>query len=154
MEQMYQDYQDVAEFRMIYIREAHAADSDWPMKIAEEKDIREHTSKEERCTTAEMLINDKSLTIPTLIDGMDNAVNELYRAHPDRIFLIRSDGRLAVAADRGPWGFSPALEATGEWLAEFKKTGAEPELSDEVIAAAEQRAAAKASGGEAKDDGN
>ncbi len=137
MEQMYQDYRDIAEFRMVYIREAHAIDSNWPMKIAEEKNIREHTSREQRCTTAGMLINDKSLTIPTLIDGMDNAVNEMYGAHPDRIFLIRRDGRVAVAAAPGPWGFAPALEAAGQWLAEFKKTGAEPPLPAEGIAGAE-----------------
>ena len=28
MEQMYQSYRDIAEFRLIYIKEAHAADSE------------------------------------------------------------------------------------------------------------------------------
>ena len=143
MEQMYQDYKDIAEFRMVYITEAHAIDSNWPMGVAEEKNIKEHTNYGERCATAEMLISDEELTIPTLIDGMDNAVNQAYRAHPDRVFLVRSDGRLAVAAERGPWGFSPALEATGQWLAEFRESGSEPDLPAGAIEAAEERAAAK-----------
>ena len=144
MEQMYQDYKDIVEFRLIYIREAHAADGNWPVPYAKEKGINEHTSYEDRCKTAEMLIKDESLTIPTLIDGMDNAANEAYRAHPDRVFLVRSDGRLAVAAKRGPFGFVPALDETCEWLKEFKESGTEPALADGVIEAADKRAADKA----------
>jgi hypothetical protein len=128
MEQMYNTYKDIVEFRLVYITEAHAADSNRAVGYAKEKDINQHKNYGERCTTAEMLMNDKSLTMPTLIDGMDNAVNKAYSAHPDRVFLVRSDGRLAVAADRGPFGFKPALEKTSEWLAEFKKNGKEPEL--------------------------
>ncbi|MGI9517154.1 MAG: deiodinase-like protein [Pirellulaceae bacterium] len=143
MEQMYQDYKDIAEFRMVYITEAHAIDSDWPMGVAEEKNIKQHTEYDERCATAEMLISDEELTIPTLIDGMDNAVNQAYRAHPDRVFLIRSDGRLAVAAERGPWGFAPGLEAAQEWLADFRENGSEPELPEGLLEAADERAAAK-----------
>lgn len=144
MEKMYQDYRDIAEFRLIYIREAHAADSSWPMPIAKEKGINEHTSYEDRCKTAEMLINDNSLTIPTLIDEMDNVANDAYRAWPDRVFLIRSDGRLAVAAKRGPFGFEPGLKESMEWLKTFRESGTEPPLSEDVIEAAEKRAAEKA----------
>ena len=130
MEEMYQQYKNIAEFRLVYITEAHAADSNRSVGYAVEKGIKQHTNYAERCTTAEMLMNDKSLTMPTLIDGMDNAVNKAYSAHPDRVFLVRSDGKLAVAASRGPWGFAPALKQTEEWLANFKKTGKEPNLPD------------------------
>jgi hypothetical protein len=130
MEKMYQDYKGVAEFRIVYINEAHAADGRSPVAYAGELGINEHTSYEDRCSTAEMLIEDKSLTIPCVIDGMDNSVNEAYRAWPDRIFLVRTDGRLAVAATRGPFGFEPALEETIDWLTEFKRTGVEPKLPE------------------------
>lgn len=113
---------------MVYINEAHAADGSWPVPYAKEKGINEHTNYGERCTTAQMLLDEKKLTIPCIIDGMDNKVNEAYKAHPDRVFLVRKDGKLAVAAARGPWGFKPGLTATEEWLAEFKDTGEEPEL--------------------------
>lgn len=126
MEKMYQDYKDIAEFRLVYIKEAHAADSERSVGYAVEKGINQHKNYDERCTTAEMLMNDKSLTIPTLIDSMDNAVNEAYSAQPDRIFVVGTDGRLAIAGSRGPRGFKPALEDTKKWLAEFKKTGKEP----------------------------
>ncbi len=140
MEKMYNTYKDVAEFRMIYIREAHAADSNWPLGAGISKGIKEHKNYQERCTTAEMLINDKELTMPMLIDGMDNKVNTAYSAFPDRVFLVRTDGRLAVAAQRGPFGFGPGLKATEKWLADYKKTGEEPELDKAVIEAADKRA--------------
>jgi hypothetical protein len=126
---MYQDYKNVAEFRMVYINEAHAADGRRPVAYAKEKGITEHDDYEERCTTAQMLLDDKTLTIPCLIDGMDNKVNEAYSAWPDRIFLIRTDGKLAVAAARGPRGFKPGLDAANGWLKQFSESGKEPELS-------------------------
>ena len=36
MEKMYQDYKDVADIYIVYIREAHAIDSRRPVAIAEE----------------------------------------------------------------------------------------------------------------------
>ena len=125
---MYQDYKNVAEFRMVYINEAHAADGRNPVKYAKEKGITEHDDYAERCVTAQMLIDDETLTIPCLIDRMDNKVNKAYSAWPDRIFLVRTDGKLAVAADRGPWGFKPGLTESNEWLKKFSDTGSEPEL--------------------------
>jgi len=74
---------------VVYVREAHAADSSWPVGYATELNINEPKEYGERCTVAERLIKEGKLTIPCLIDGMDNAVNDQYKGHPTRIFLIR-----------------------------------------------------------------
>ena len=129
MERMYNQFKDVADFRMIYIREAHAADGPRPMGTGKSLGINEHKNYADRCQTAEMLINDRSLTMPMLIDDMENTTNQAYQAHPDRVFLVRTDGRLAVAAERGPRGFAPGLKAAAQWLEAFKKTGEEPQLA-------------------------
>ena len=139
METMYQTYKDIAEFRIIYINEAHAADSNWPMPIAKEKGINEHKSIADRCATAEMLIKDKKLTIPFVIDKMDNKVGDAFSAWPDRIFVVRTDGRLAVAAGQGPFGFKPGVQATEDWLAALRESGFEPPLDPEAVRAAEAR---------------
>ncbi len=76
-----------------------------------------------------MLAEDKSLTIPMLVDEIDDNVNALYQALPNRVFLVRKDGRLAVAASRGPMGFPPALKEAKEWLAAYATSGEEPALS-------------------------
>jgi len=141
MEKMYQEYKDIAEFRLVYINEAHPEDGSWPVQYAKEKGIRQATTYDERCQTADMLLKDKELNIPTIIDGMDNAVNQAYSAWPDRIFLVRTDGRLAVAGKQGPWGYKPALDETAKWLEEYRKTKKEPALPEGAIEAANKRAA-------------
>ncbi len=143
---MYQAYKDVAEFRMIYIKEAHAIDSTAPHESAREKGILNHKNTKQRCATAKMLIDDESLTIPTLIDSMNDAVNHAYRAHPDRIFVVRTDGRLGTAAMPGPAGFEEGIKDAKAWLSEFKNSGVEPEIPAELLEAAltkEKEAASK-----------
>ena len=113
---------------MIYISEAHATDDRRPVGYAQELGISEHKNYGERCTTAKMLMENKELTIPCLIDGMDNKVNEAYQAQPDRIYVVRTDGKIAIAAAQGPWGFAPALKQTEAWLKELKTSGEQPPL--------------------------
>lgn len=128
MEQMYQDYKDIAEFYIVYISEAHAADDRSPVGYAKELGINEHKTYGERCEVATRLQREKKLTIPCLIDNMDNAVSQNYSGWPDRVFLVRKDGTLAVAGQRGPWGFKPGMEAAADWLAEYRESGREPDV--------------------------
>ena len=130
MQKMYDDYKDVAEFRLVYIKEAHASDSSWPVEYAKELGITQHKNYGQRCAVASKLLSDKSLTIPTLVDDMNDTVAKAYKAWPDRVFLVRKDGKLSVAAKRGPWGFKPGIAAAKEWLASYKKTGIEPAIPE------------------------
>ncbi len=130
MEKMYREYKDSVDFYIVYISEAHAEDDKHPVPYAKKMGIREHKTYEERCSIADRLLKDKELTIPCLVDGMDNQVEKIYKGWPDRVYLIRKDGRLGIAAKRGPWGFKPALDRLAEWLAEYRKTGVEPALPD------------------------
>jgi len=122
---MYQDYKDIAEFRLVYISEAHAVDDRRPVPYAVEKNISEHTTYGERCSVAGRLLTDEKLTIPSIIDKMDNKVAEDYDAHPNRVFLIQKDGKLGVAAGTGPRGWRPGLKGVKAWLTEYKATGKE-----------------------------
>lgn len=130
MEKMYQKYRDIAEFYIVYISEAHAEDDKWPVPYAKKLGIKEHKTYEDRCMVANRLLTDKKLTIPCLIDSIDNRVEKIYKGWPDRVFLIRKDGRLGIAAGRGPWGFEPAVFEAEEWLATYKKTGVEPSIPE------------------------
>jgi len=42
-----------------------------------------------------------------LIDDMKNTAGTAYAGHPDRLFLVGKEGRIAYAGARGPRGFSP-----------------------------------------------
>ncbi len=139
---MYQTYKDVAQFYIVYIREAHAADGRSMQRIGEQLGMSEHKTCGERCAVAQRMFEDKKLTIPGLVDGFDNQVNDAYQGWPTRAFLIRKDGKLGVAGGRGPWGLTPALKQAGEWLKAYKETGSEPALPEAE--------SAKPSDGEAK----
>ncbi len=122
MQRLYDTYKDIAEFRIVYINEAHAANGDWPVEYAKEKGLNEHLTYHDRCTSADMMLVEEAVTIPCLIDNIDNKVNEAYAAWPDRIFVVQTDGTLAVAGKRGPFGFAPAINETAEWLATYLAT--------------------------------
>ena len=41
------------------------------------------------------------------MDGFDNQVEMAYTGWPDRLYLIRPDGRVAYKSKPGPFGFHP-----------------------------------------------
>ena len=48
------------------------------------------------------------LSIPTLIDDMENSTDQKYYALPDRLYLVGRNGRIAYRGAPGPWGFQAA----------------------------------------------
>ena len=110
-------YGDVAEFYVVYIKEAHAADGARPVPIQGEEAIYEPTSLVERRAVAKKCATKLKLKVPCLVDNMDNAVCAAYNAWPDRIYVVDTEGKIAVRSDRGPWGFKPGVDETAKWLA-------------------------------------
>ncbi len=100
---LYDQYHDRVRFLMIYIREAHPTDG-WYLGT---HDIRHHQSSEERRKVASRCELTLQYGIPTLVDDMDDAVMTTWAAHPDRLYLVGRDGRVAYAGGVGPWGFKP-----------------------------------------------
>ena len=62
---------------------------------------------EEREKAASSCLADLKITIPTLVDDMKDSVGNAYSAHPDRLFIINAEGKVAYSGGRGPWGFKP-----------------------------------------------
>jgi type I thyroxine 5'-deiodinase len=54
------------------------------------------------------------LSLPTLVDRDDNAVNRAYAAWPDRLYVVGTDGRIAYQGAPGPKGFK--IHEVEEWL--------------------------------------
>ena len=126
LNQLYQTYKELAEFRLIYIAEAHAADSGLATKFAIEYGITQHTSKAERCERADQMVQSQELAIPTLVDNMDNSVAELYSAFPTRFCLIDLEGRIAITTEYGPRDMSKAVPQAQQWLEYFEEYGRGP----------------------------
>ena len=106
---MYQAYKDRTGFLFIYIHEAHP-DNGWPLPLNQEDDVVFHRGKSwsERRSVAEQCCTRLNLTMPVVVDTMDNEVDELYAAWPERLFVIDRDGNIAYAGGQAPWGFRPA----------------------------------------------
>lgn len=89
---------------MIYVREAHPIDSNWADRSL---DVRDPTTAEERRETANRCAAALELTLPMAVDGLDDAVSLAYNAWPERIYVIKADGKIHYKSGLGPWGFKP-----------------------------------------------
>ncbi len=82
---------------IVYIREAHP-NTQYPQP----------TTYDQRVGIADSMCSDLKISIPTLIDGIDNKVGSAYSGFPDRMYLIGVDGKVKYKGARGPFGFKPA----------------------------------------------
>lgn len=106
LEAIHQQYQDRVPFFWIYIREAHASD-EWALalNVAEQIVYAQPTTNHERAQVAEKCAIALPITMPILLDGVDDAVGDAYAAYPDRLYVIDAEGRVAHRGGPGPWGF-------------------------------------------------
>ena len=47
------------------------------------------------------------LTMPLLVDTIDDQVNRAYSGFPDRLYLIDRQGKVAYKGGRGPFAYKP-----------------------------------------------
>src|SRR5438128_9281194 len=104
VETMYQANKERADFLLVYIREAHPSDSNWGVKGMTQT---EPKSLDERIEAAKKLRDKAKLTMPMVVDEMDDVVNMRYGAWPERIYIIGVDGKIAYRTALGPDGFVP-----------------------------------------------
>lgn len=120
---MYSQYKDDVQFLIVYIKEAHPSDA-WAMRVNPRlKYIKDPTNLFERYQVANTCVNDMKLSIPCVIDDMENSTADAYKGFPDRLYLVGKDGNIAFRGEPGPMGFQPdALDAAIQ--TELKKIGA------------------------------
>lgn len=112
---MYEQYKGLAEFFVVYIREAHPSNA-WQMAI----NVRERVvfddpkTFDERTRVAESCVRKLGIRIPALVDDAGDGVESAYTGWPDRLYVIGRDGRVAFKSPPGPFGFKP--KAMEDWL--------------------------------------
>lgn len=106
----FEEYKDLADFKVVYVREAHPDDG-WqvPQNKRDGVVVDSPTSFEERKRIAILCEVGLSLKIPLLIDGMDDAVERAYSGWPDRIYIVGKDGKIAFKGGPGPGQFKPEV---------------------------------------------
>ena len=94
--------------------------NEWQMESNEREGVcyRQPTMFEERLALARLVEGTLRLTIPTLVDGMDNAASETFAGWPERIYILGRGGVVLYKGGMGPFGFHPeeAEKALAELL--------------------------------------
>ena len=105
---MKQKYGDRVEFVNVYVREAHPTDG-WRMSSNDKDGVTfaQPTTDEERREVASKCCAALRMTIPLVVDHVDDRVGHAYSGMPDRLYLIDRDGKVAYKGGRGPFGFKP-----------------------------------------------
>ncbi len=106
MERLYSRFKDRIEFFVVYVQEAHPTDG-WQVESNIKDDVfyRQHQSLDEREEAAQSCTIGLNISIPILVEEMDNAIDEAYGAAPERLYLIGKDGRVAYHGGAGPHFF-------------------------------------------------
>ena len=114
VEELRNEYADVAEFAFVYIKEAHPED-EWQMDSNEEDEIvyNQPMTFAERLGLAQTFVSEMDVKTTTLVDDISNTANACYSAWPERIYIVDTEGKIVFKGGMGPFYFNP------EEIAEF-----------------------------------
>ncbi|MEX2026180.1 MAG: deiodinase family protein, partial [Pirellulaceae bacterium] len=106
VDQIAQRYKDDAVFLGVYVREAHPTDG-WRMTSNDEDGVEyaQPTSYEQRVTLANICHEKLKMSIPLLVDELDDRVGHAYSGMPSRLYVIDTEGKVAYKSGRGQFGF-------------------------------------------------
>ena len=92
----------------VYVREAHPTDG-WRLKSNDDAGIAfaQPRSKKQRERVAARCCSTLEMSMPLLVDEIDDRVGHAYSGMPDRLYVIGKDGRVVYKGGRGPFGFNP-----------------------------------------------
>lgn len=63
---------------------------------------------EDRVKVAGECMKELKLSIPCLVDDMQNTAQKGYAGWPDRLYVLDKEGKVAYKGEPGPRGFKPA----------------------------------------------
>jgi hypothetical protein len=106
---MHQRYKDTVVFLAVYVREAHPTDG-WRMAVNDQAGIAiaQPRSDRERSSVASKCCAALEITMPLLVDTLDDRVGKAYSGMPDRLYIVDRRGHVVYKGGRGPFGFKPA----------------------------------------------
>ncbi|MBC7853687.1 MAG: redoxin domain-containing protein [Pirellulaceae bacterium] len=99
-------YKDQVTFLGVYVREAHPIDG-WRMSSNDDVEIAipQPQTFEERLGVANTCHAKLKMSIPLLVDELDDRVGHAYSGMPARLYIIDQSGKIAFKSGRGPFGF-------------------------------------------------
>ena len=95
-------------FYFIYVREAHPTDGRQARENVSEKIlVKSPTTEAERAVIASNCVSALKITIPCLVDNIENTTQKNYEAWPARACVIGTNGILEYISQPGPQGVDP-----------------------------------------------
>lgn len=93
----------------MYIREAHPTDGrQVPANVRDKVLVEDPKTLEERRQVALEFAEQFKISLPILVDTLDDRVEKAYAGWPDRIYVIDPEGKIAYKGGPGPGGFRVA----------------------------------------------
>ena len=101
-------YQDQIRFLAVYVREAHPTDG-WRTAANDRAriSVAQPQTESDRREVAGACSARLAISMPLLVDTLDDRVGHAYSGMPNRLYLVDADGRVAYKSGRGPFGFNP-----------------------------------------------
>ena len=105
---LHKKYDGVANFLMVYVREAHPTDG-WKMESNARAGVAvaQPQTFEERAGVAGQFCTRLNPSMPVVIDEVSDPVGHAYSGMPARLYVIDKQGKVAFKSGRGPFGFKP-----------------------------------------------
>ena len=109
----HRDLNSPIDFIIIYVKEAHASDG-WKFDGSQYSFIANHRDLQDRVEAVRTMIElgkiEKESTISVYCDTMDDHTNHLFRAWPERLYVLY-DQKIFYRGGSGPSGYSiPSLD--------------------------------------------
>ena len=103
---IYERYKESMDFYCVYIQEAHP-DNGWQvrMNLNDGVVLDKPETLEEREALAQVCAVELDLSKPMLLDDMDNRIDTLFAALPERLFVLDAEGIVRFRTVVGSPGF-------------------------------------------------
>jgi len=113
LKRLSEQYRDAADFRLVYIREAHAEggpEAQWQSTINEREGISLEPARSlaEKQEHAELCVRKLNLPFTAVVDSLDGAAETAYQAWPSRVYVVGRDGKVVFNSRLGELDFRPA----------------------------------------------
>jgi len=106
MEKLYKQYRDTSQWLLVYIDEVQPADG-WQAetKVESGYEVDQPENIEERLAMARICHKKLRISLPVIVDNLDDKTSADYAGWPDRLYIVDKEGKIAYKGRKGPGGF-------------------------------------------------
>ncbi|MEX2214463.1 MAG: deiodinase-like protein [Phycisphaeraceae bacterium] len=102
IEKLHAAYKEKVHFLVIYIKEAHPTDG--RVQPGNDFEVKSPKTDEERREIAKEFARRLKVSIPILVDAIDDKVEKAYACWPNRLYILDGEGKIADKGAAGPRG--------------------------------------------------